>query len=186
MYKEFERYFKIEGMDISEEETRMPLTYFLKKFNSNNFGNGIYRVFENEEIDKWKRIIGEAYSDLEGKFIPFAYDWLGRCFAIDERPNSAHKNQILLFEIGTADVLEIPYDIISFHNEEIPQNTNACLAKDFFDNWQSVNKIKLSHSDCVGYKIPLFLGGTDTIDNFEISDMEVYWHILSEIKSQIL
>jgi hypothetical protein len=34
---------------------------------------------------------------------------------------------------------------------------------------------------CVGYKIPLFLGGEDGPDNFEISDLDVYWHITAQL-----
>jgi len=37
---------------------------------------------------------------------------------------------------------------------------------------------------CIGYKIPLFLGGEDVIVNLEDSDMEVYWYIVSEIKKR--
>ncbi|MBQ6554892.1 MAG: DUF1851 domain-containing protein, partial [Firmicutes bacterium] len=36
------------------------------------------------------------------------------------------------------------------------------------------------------YKVPLFLGGEDDIPNLELCDMEVYWGILSQLKSKIM
>ena len=44
---------------------------------------------------------------------------------------------------------------------------------------------KPSYKNCVGYKVPLFLGGKDAISNYEETDMEVYWSISAQIISQI-
>ncbi len=147
-----------------------------------SFGNGVYRVFDDTNIDKWKRIITEGYPDFENCFEPFAYDWLGNCFALDLR--SRTKGNVLMFEIGTADVLEIPCNFMNFHEEEIPLYHDACLASSFFNNWRINNKNDLQKDKCVGYKIPLFLGGTDTVDNLEINDMEVYWYICTAVKNK--
>lgn len=40
---------------------------------------------------------------------------------------------------------------------------------------------ELLHSQCAGYKVPLFLNGQDTLDNLEVSDMEVYWEIMAPL-----
>jgi len=34
------------------------------------------------------------------------------------------------------------------------------------------------------YKRPLFLGGSDTTDNLEISDLEVYWLLMGQLIRQ--
>ncbi len=34
---------------------------------------------------------------------------------------------------------------------------------------------------CVGYKKPLFLGGSDTTDNLELAKLEVYWEISAQL-----
>ena len=34
---------------------------------------------------------------------------------------------------------------------------------------------------CVGYRIPLFLGGDDSLENMEVSDMEVYWDMTDQL-----
>ena len=44
---------------------------------------------------------------------------------------------------------------------------------------------KIKYNDCVGHKTPLFLNGSDDLGNFEISNIEVYWHIQIQIYLQI-
>ncbi|MCP2517553.1 MAG: T6SS immunity protein Tdi1 domain-containing protein [Achromobacter mucicolens] len=34
------------------------------------------------------------------------------------------------------------------------------------------------------YGIPLFLGGQDEVSNLELSDLDVYWHLLSQLIRQ--
>jgi hypothetical protein len=37
----------------------------------------------------------------------------------------------------------------------------------------------------VGYRVPLFLGGTDTVENLERGDMDVYWSLTSQAAAQV-
>lgn len=181
MFDNFENFFNLSVKD-NRDVTTDEISVFRKKYHGMSFGNGIYRVFNDNDIEKWKKIITEGYPDFENCFEPFAYDWLGRCFAIDLRNDA--KDKILMFEIGTADVLEIPCSFIGFHEEEIPLYPDACLASNFFNEWREENGIDLRPDKCAGYKIPLFLGGNDTAENLEISDMEVYWYICSSAKNK--
>lgn len=182
MYEKFEDYFKIE-IKNNENSNFNEITYFKQNYQGMTFGNGLYRVFNKVAINKWKQIITEGYPDFENCFEPFAYDWLGRCFAVDIR--NGKMGNVLMFEIGTADVLEIPCNFMSFHEEEIPLYHDSCLASSFFNEWRINNTDDLQNDKCVGYKIPLFLGGTDTVDNLEVSDMEVYWNVCSYYKNRI-
>lgn len=179
MFHEFEKFFNISISDTSKEY-RDALVVFRDKYQGKDFGEGLYRVFSDMEVTKWKEIITEAYPDFAGKFEPFAFDWLGRCFAIDLRNNTMAN--ILMFEIGTADVLEIPCDLSDFSNVEIPNYSESCLASNFYKEWKEAKKQILEHSKCAGYKIPLFLGGDDEISNLELCDMDVYWFICSSAK----
>lgn len=94
-----------------------------------------------------------------------------------------------MFKIGTNDILEIPCFFEKFLIEEIPLNSDACLAEPFFNEWMDYSmdysKKELRHGRCIGYKIPLFLGGADTVANLEDSDMEVYWGVITQIKNQV-
>lgn len=82
------------------------------------------------------------------------------------------------------EVLNIPCDILEFLNVEIPVYNDACLASTFYKEWVEYcgNKAKLNY--CMGYKVPLFLGGEDDISNLEEIDMEVYWSVTGQLNSQ--
>ena len=153
---------------------------FVTNFGGKSFGDGIFNVFSAEEIDKWNGIVSEAYPEAGDKFKVFGYDWLGRCFGIDLSEETY--GNVLVFEIGTGYVLEIPCEMKEFLNQEIPLYSEACLSRSFFDEYMKYSKKRLERGRCAGYKIPLFLGGDDTVENLEDSDMEVYWVILSQIK----
>lgn len=55
-------------------------------------------------------MIDDAFPAFKDMYKLFAYDWLGSFFAIDLRDGNQRK--ILMFEIGTHDVLGIPYTIL--------------------------------------------------------------------------
>lgn len=156
---------------------------FILQLGGKRFGNGVFNSFSNDNLNRWTGIVSEAYPDFKNMFKLFGYDWLGRCFGIDLRERTFEN--ILMFEIGTNDVLEIPCTFKNFLNEEIPLNSDACLAKSFFNEWIAHSNETIKYGRCIGYKIPLFLGGEDTIENLENSDMEVYWSIISQIKKRV-
>ena len=181
MFNNFEKHFNL-NMDYYIEESTDPLTIFQSKYQGMSLGDGMYRVFMKDDSVKWIDIIKEGYPEFEGDFQPFAYDWLGRCFAMDLRPGS--RGKIVMFEIRTGEVLEIPSDMIEFHEKQIPLSHHDCLASEFLGEWREANSEALRPNQCIGYKTPLFLGGADTIYNLEISDIEMYWYTCSMMKNQ--
>lgn len=156
---------------------------FIMQLGGKSFGNGLFNSFSKDNVSKWTEIVSEAYPDFKNLFKIFGYDWLGRCFGIDLRKNTY--GNILMFEIGTNDVLEIPCSFEIFLNEEIPLYTDACLAKSFFDEWTKYSNKEIIYGRCASYKVPLFLGGEDSIKNLEDSDMEVYWSVITQIKNRM-
>lgn len=156
---------------------------FLLQLGGMSFGDGIFRSFSHENLKKWELIVAEAYPESKNMFKLFGYDWLGRCFGIDLRENA--KGNVLMFEIGTNEILEIPCQFNTFLNEEIPLYADACLAKAFFDEWNTYTKQTIKYGRCASYKTPLFLGGEDKVTNLEDSDMEVYWNIITQIKTKL-
>lgn len=172
-YNEENRVFKSEA--LYEE--------FIKQLGGKKFGKGVFNTFAEENLAKWQQIVTEAYPEFKNKFRLFGYDWLGRCFGIDIRESDS--DGILMFEIGTNDVLEIPCSFDEFLNEEIPLYSDACLAEKFFNEWMECSNIEIEYGRCAGYKVPLFLGGEDIVENLEDSDMEVYWGVLTQVKKQM-
>ncbi len=154
---------------------------FLSSFQGETFGNGIYRIHKLENIQKWNEEILQAFPEFKGRISCFAFDWLGRQFSLDNGRIENGQPLIIMFEPGTGEALEIPCNFMDFHEIEIPSYHDACLASEFFEDWSDSNPEVIKHNECVGYKVPLFLGGEDLLNNLEKSDMEVYWHITSQL-----
>lgn len=179
MFNEFLKFFNERTTEYKKNST--PYLTFLDEMGGRQFGKGVFNTFSKDNVKKWTQIVGDGFPEFKEQFKLFGYDWLGRCFAIDLRDNQ--NEGVLMFEIGTNDVLEIPVGFNDFLNQELPMYSNECLATDFYEEWLQTNAM-IKYGRCIGYKVPLFLGGEDTIDNLEDSDMEVYWYIISEIKNR--
>ena len=180
MFKNFSEYF---GLSVKElNPINEPYEAFLTEFGGMQFGQGLFNAFNNSNVGKWNTIVKEAFPEFKGMVKLFGYDWLGRCFGVE---NDTDKETVLMFEIGTNDILEIPTRFSDFLNEEIPQYGEACLAINFYNEWL-LNNEAVKYERCISYKVPLFMGGEDVINNLEDSDMEVYWYILTRVKQNIV
>jgi len=153
----------------------------IKALGGKSFNNGIYRVCNFEKVEALTSLGEEYFPKLKGKIQVFGYDWLGRLFALDQTSGNRLDSEIVLIEPGAGDALEIPVNIVNFHNSILVGNAEEALAKSFFSEWSSVSQIKPGLSECIGYKLPLFLGGKDETINLEIADLEVYISICSQL-----
>jgi hypothetical protein len=149
-----------------------------------SFENGLYRLHDAISGPAAASLIADAFPEFATRACPFGYDWLGRQFAIDTARQAAGQPLMLLLEPGTADALEIPLPFSAFHNEELVDYRDAALASGFFALWaeESSAALPLARDDCVGYRVPLFLGGDDTVDNLEVIDLDVYWTTCGQLR----
>jgi len=161
------------------------LNEFFLNHSGCSFNQGLYRVHSYSDIDKWNNIVKDAFPEFSDRIYCFAYDWLGRQFSLDKARVELGEPLILMLEPGTGEVLEIPVNFIQFHEVEIIDYTNEVLAVEFFKEWLIGGKDTPKNYQCVGYKKPLFLGGSDVVDNLEISDLEVYWGLSGQILKQV-
>ncbi len=153
---------------------------FMSTHGGTTFNNGLYRLHAVQDIMRWTKLIEEEFTNYKGRAICFGYDWLGRHFALDKNRIENEQMLILLFEPGAGEVMQIPVDFKNFNNEELVEYQNEALASEFYMEWLNTKGDSPSHSQCIGYKVPLFLNGSDTVENLEISDMEVYWSICGQ------
>ena len=86
-----------------------------------------------------------------------------------------------MFEPGTGEALEIPANLNTFHDDGLLDLGEAALAISFYEKWRSSGGAAPDYDQCIGYRRPLFLGGEDGIDNMEVSDLDVYWHITGQL-----
>ena len=171
----FNDFFNFIG--INTKEDCIDYNDFLIKNAGKTFLNGMYRIHTTKNMIKWTTIITESFPEYKGSLIAFGFDWLGRNFVLDKT-----RDIVLIFEPGTREVLNTAASFADFHNIEIVKYHNECLASTFFNKWYESNcHYILKHDECAGYKVPLFLNGSDTIENLEISNMEVYWEIMMSL-----
>lgn len=149
-----------------------------------SFENGLYRLHDATSGPRALAWIVEAFPEFAGRACPFAYDWLGRQFAIDAARQEAGQPLVLVLEPGTGEALEIPVTFLAFHDEELVEYRDAALASAFFDAWAQAHAadVPIARGSCVGYRVPLFLGGRDSVDNLELIDIDVYWTICGQLR----
>ena len=149
-----------------------------------SFNEGLYRVMD-QPVYSWAcTFIETAFPDYPRRVISVSYDWLGRIFAIDLARSVRGDYAIAMFEPGTGQVLEIPANLETFHSDELITHRNEALADVFYLAWRSAGGRPPSARQCVGYRQPLFLNGQDSVQNLELVDIEVYWHLSAQIIHQ--
>lgn len=166
----FDAFLKLVG----ENKSCLSIEEFINTVSGESYFNGMYRFFEKTDIDEWNDIVERCFPDYKGAFSVISYDWMGRIFSLEKETD-----RIILFEPGTGEVYDTDADIAQFHDELITNNPIECLVSDLFQDWYEANGSKpLAREDCVSYKVPLFLGGSDELGNLDVCDMEVYWEIM--------
>ena len=146
-----------------------------------SFNQGLYRVIRASDAGAWNAQVTVAFPDFASRITCFGFDWLGRVFAVDPKRAEEGQPGVVMFEPGTGEALEVPCNIASFHDEELIEYRDAALASDFHQRWLNSGGGAPQYGQCVGYKKPLFLGGADEVSNLELSDLDVYWHLMGQL-----
>lgn len=151
-----------------------------------SFGSGIYRIHTKKTFDAAVGAIGEYLPRGRSGAIPFAFDWLGRNYVVDLLAFSQGSHMVLIVDLGEGRVFEVPGDLSSFHDIELVDYSDEALAASWFADWRGLHGDgALRFDQCVGYRTPIFLGGADDDDNLEVSDIDVYWSITSQLYAKV-
>ncbi|EWM17837.1 T6SS immunity protein Tdi1 domain-containing protein [Kutzneria sp. 744] len=151
-----------------------------------SFNSGLYRVHSESSSRAATAAIQPYLQEAWSDAIAFAFDWLGRNFVVSPSRWSKRNPLVCVVDMGEGRVFEIPASLGDFHNVELVDYANEALAADWFSEWRvTQGGLGLKFEQCVGYRTPLFLGGTDGDDNLEIADIDVYWALTSQIYEQV-
>lgn len=146
------------------------------------FGGGVYRVHSTMSAQAANALVGAAYPDYSQRISCFGFDWLGRQFATILATGGNTDPEVLMFEPGTGEVLQGGVPFSTFHDQELVDFADDVLATNFFSEWVTSGGQRPAFDECVGYRVPLYLGGKDVIANLEISDMDVYWTLMGQLR----
>jgi hypothetical protein len=170
-----------QGRGTATEMSEPYLGPLLAKWGGTSFSGGIYRLVRPEVIPDWVRIAEGAFPTFRDRLVPFGIDWLGRLFVLDLGRTVDGSPAVTLLEPGTGEALEIPCTAESFHESELIEYREECLAASFFEAWLKADGARPGLTECVAYRRPLFLGGSDTVENLELADIHVYWGIAEQL-----
>ncbi|WP_208996340.1 T6SS immunity protein Tdi1 domain-containing protein [Pseudovibrio ascidiaceicola] len=192
MFERFLERFKVD-VSLSRDETtpfNIPfevegLQLWLEQYGGCSFNQGLYRAHSVAQINLWNKLIGENYPHFKGRVFCFAYDWAGRQFALDFARMEHGEPLVLLLDPATGEAFDVPTNFLEFHNQELAEDPEPALSESFFLEWLAATQHKLQPNECVGYKVPLFLGGKDELANLEVTDLEVYWTLSGQMLEQI-
>ncbi len=187
----FESNFRPDNSARSERQDLSPISHlervasgnvdFLSRHAGESFNQGLYRIHAVHGMARWTETVATAFPSFKGRIFCFSYDWLGRHFAIDFQRHQQSQFLLLMLEPGTGQALEIPTTFADFHAQELIHHQDAALAVDFYRTWRAQGGLAPDAMQCVGYKQPLFLGGSDSADNLELADMDVYWSLCGQL-----
>lgn len=156
----------------------------LEQYGGSSFNDGMYRVISTGAVSRWAQRATNAFPRFAGRVTPFGVDWLGRLFALDSGRRVDGGPAVVMLEPGTGQALEVPCDLVAFHDAELIEYREEALAESFYKQWRVAGGAAPRISQCVGYKRPLFLGGSDTTDNLELVNLEVYWEVSTQLLDQ--
>jgi hypothetical protein len=158
------------------------LSVFFAECGGVTINKGLYRVHSGISSRRWSNNIRQYFSELKKTILPFGYDWLGRQYCVIH----GVENILVMFDPATVEYFEMAGDLNDFHNIDLVDDRDAAVSEIGFN--EALKKMKVTElaiDKCVGYKVPLFLGGKDDYTNYEIADIEVYWEMQSQIFNQI-
>ena len=157
----------------------------MSAFGGASFNGGLYRVLRASDFRRWQERIAIAFPGYEDQVACFGYDWMGTAFALDSSRKVGGRPAVAMFDLGAGEVLEIPSNLDTFHDHELVYSSSAALETELYGEWLSAGGAPPSYSQCVGYQVPLFLGGADEVGNLELPDLDVYWHIIGQVLEQV-
>jgi len=133
----------------------------------------LYTFHSNETARSWRTIVG-TFFEVAPSVEFFAFDWRGNQIAFD-----ASQSSVLMFDVATGEFFRIDSGLLQFHDEIMACDPDVPSRK-AYRRWLKKNS-ELKQGQCVGFRIPLVLGGRDELSNMEAVDMDVYWNIVGQL-----
>ena len=175
-------------IEITRTPFRCPqlpeLEGFMRSFGGASFGGSLYRIPRPEELRRWNERIALAFPEWSRTICCFAYDWLGRAFALDTQLEAEGRASVRMFDPGAGDHYWVDANLETLHERNFAENGDEMLEADYFRQWLATGGGTPAADACIGYRIPLFLNGEDDVQNLEMNDLDVYWEVMGQLITQ--
>ena len=195
MFERFRERFEIDGAAGCSGEELVALidplpdgvADLLLRWAGGSVGGGLYRLHLPTGMSAATALAVDVFPDLDGRILCFANDWLGRQYAIDVAREAANGEPLLLLVDPWSEApFEIDSVFIDFHDDDLVEYGDDILALDLFASWLDVGGSVPGPGECVGYRTPLYAGGTDHPDNLEATTFDDAWRLAARRRAAAL
>lgn len=145
-----------------------------------SFNHGLIRFHSSVSRPLWARIIKDHIRLNPSETLPLFFDWEG-------------KNIFYHRESGRTYFVDPSTNEVDWLTESIPELLEKVCSdegpdildeEDFEVARQHLGEPSLGFDECMGFVLPLFLGGSEEPSNREVTDMEVFWEINRQLAEQ--
>ncbi len=120
-------------------------------------------IFAWNGADGWQA----NWPAIDGALVVFAYDWMGRLYALDSSRVIQREPLVGRLDPGDGRIRQADLTFAEFVLGDLIAYGDRLLDLDRFGYWKAAGGAALRDTDVVGYIAPLFNAGTDTIMNME-------------------
>jgi len=166
-----------------------PLTSFLSQFAAPSHGNGVLKflsristpsLFEWNSDKDWR----SDWSQWRDRLIVFAYDWNGSQFGFDPARKGNGELLVSILEPDSGELLQTPHSFAEFLAHSATDEADAALSLSFYKEWLEQGGERPKPGMCAGSKVPLFLNGSDTVDNLSMQNLAVYVSLCGQMYTE--
>jgi hypothetical protein len=153
-----------------------------------SFNSGMLRFHDSNTGPNYRELCFEAFPEIRSidpDADVLAFDWNGKQY-LTTKVSGQSDIMILVANLNAAQVYQLA-TVQEFAAVLKMPNVGEYFDMPLFDQWRaSVNATnsQLAFTDCVDYEMPLYLGGNDSVDNLQLSDLDVSWTIGTQILAQ--
>ena len=163
-------------------------TEFMRDAASTSYNRGIWRFFlpDRPDFAYWTTSDGWAADWPKDRGIRlFGYDWLGRLVGVDGRKGRPSGSAVVRLEPAFGELVMADGTVEDFLTRDLVAEYDDTLSAGRFRDWLATSPSPLGPDQCVGFRQPLVLGGTDDLDNLETISLKVYVSICGQIATQV-
>jgi hypothetical protein len=158
----------------------------MARHGGSSFNRGLYRLLPVSAIEEWSDLLESAFPEYDGALLPFGYDWKGRFFCAVLRGAESVEPFLCMLDIAEGTAYDIPASFRDFHNLELTNTEDDDpLVADVFDRFLARYGRPLEPDRCVGYRVPLFIGGENRGENVAVEPLSVYWTLGAQLLAAV-
>lgn len=157
------------------------LRRFLEAFSGSSFNGGQFRVVQASQIVAWEQRLAGAFPAHARQVVCFGYNWRNLVFALHKTERVGGRPAVCLFDVDYGEASLTAMTLRSLCNEHMVKSPESLLDSALYQEWIESGGEVPRHDQCVGHRIPTFLGGADELSNLGVCGIDVHWSLTGQI-----